>query len=141
MWSRISLSRCGRVEFHNANPAIDLQINLALAVTAWPFSALQQLTTTRGLPKYLQVVQDIVLCRLELWVGNLHIAWVIAPQKVQISADPDSYVSSYYCDGSGMAGIMRDHYVKPNPEDRDIKNRYSGHHCEGVMTGQPQAGR
>jgi hypothetical protein len=39
-------------------------------MAAQPFSVLQQLTTTRGLPKYLQVVQDIAFCGLGCGLGN-----------------------------------------------------------------------
>ncbi len=42
------------------------RLELAIsAVTAWREVVLQQLTTTRGLPKYLQVVQDSAICGLD----------------------------------------------------------------------------
>jgi hypothetical protein len=56
--------------------------------------------------------------------------WTIAPRKVYISHDPKQYLVTYYCDGSGIAQTMKEHYVKPNPEDRDIKYKCGGHHCD-----------
>ena len=54
--------------------------------------------------------------------------WSIAPRKIHLST-PDDYLVVYYCDGSGINGTLKDHYVKPDPNDRDIKNKCSGHRC------------
>ena len=56
--------------------------------------------------------------------------WVIAPRKVHINTDPDAYVNTYFCDSGGTSAIMKQHYVRPDPEDRDVKYKCGGHHCE-----------
>ena len=56
--------------------------------------------------------------------------WTIAPRKIHINANPKAFLVNYFCDPSGISGIMKQHYVKPNPEDRDVKYKCGGHHCD-----------
>jgi len=55
--------------------------------------------------------------------------WVIAPRKIRLGA-PGDHLETYFCDGGGISSFMRDHYVKPDPEDRDIKYHCYTHHCD-----------
>ena len=52
--------------------------------------------------------------------------WVITPRHVHI-ASPDDHLEELFCTPESAGN---GHYVKPNPEDRDIKNKCSGHRCE-----------
>jgi hypothetical protein len=54
--------------------------------------------------------------------------WVIPARKVHI-ATPDDYLVVYYCDGAGVSDLLKSHYIKPDPNDKDIKNKCSGHRC------------
>jgi len=60
--------------------------------------------------------------------------WVLPARRVHI-ATPDDYLVNYFCDGSGVSGLLKDHYIKPDPNDRDIKNKCSGHRCGKDVTG------
>ena len=60
--------------------------------------------------------------------------WVLAPRTIHIDSDPDAYVQPYFCEGS-TALTMQQHYVKPNPEDRDVKYKCNGHHCDAQNHG------
>lgn len=62
--------------------------------------------------------------------------WTIPTRKIHV-AKSDEYLNTYFCDSGGMAATMRDHYVKPDPEDRDIKYRCSGHRCGSPTTINP----
>ena len=55
--------------------------------------------------------------------------WVLPARKVRL-AKPGDYLVTYFCDGSGIGALLKDHYIKPNPEDRDIKYHCSGHRCD-----------
>jgi hypothetical protein len=56
--------------------------------------------------------------------------WVLAPRSVRL-ARPDDYLVNYFCDGGAVSELLRSHYVKPDPNDRDIKYLCSGHRCDG----------
>jgi len=58
--------------------------------------------------------------------------WVIAPRKIHLAA-PDDYLISYFCDGAETTQLNRSHFVKPNPEDRDYKNKCNGHRCGAIV--------
>jgi hypothetical protein len=54
--------------------------------------------------------------------------WVLPARKVHI-ATPDDYLVVYFCDGAGVSDLLKSHYIKPDPNDKDIKNKCSGHRC------------
>ena len=59
--------------------------------------------------------------------------WVLAPRTVHIAA-PGDYLVNYFCDGSAVAALLKSHYIKPDPNDRDIKYLCSGHRCDPPAT-------
>src|ERR1700733_14546835 len=72
MWTRHGDGNCESVDA-SAFPIInhDLTIGPTTAVvTALRELVLQWLTDSRGLPKYAQVVQDIIFCGLSWWLEN-----------------------------------------------------------------------
>jgi len=52
--------------------------------------------------------------------------WVITPRHIHI-ASPDDQLEELFCTPESAGN---GHYVKPSPEDRDIKNKCSGHRCD-----------
>jgi hypothetical protein len=60
--------------------------------------------------------------------------WTITPRKFRINKDPEMYLQPYLCEGA-TAATLQQHYVKPNPEDRDIKNKCNGHRCGALNPG------
>jgi hypothetical protein len=60
--------------------------------------------------------------------------WVIAPRKIELGG-PDDYLIPYFCDGAETVQVNREHFVKPNPEDRDIRNKCNGHRCGALEPG------
>jgi hypothetical protein len=56
--------------------------------------------------------------------------WVLQPYKVSLQKPGASFDAPIFCDGSGISELMRQHYVKPDPEDRDIKYKCAGHRCD-----------
>jgi hypothetical protein len=67
--------------------------------------------------------------------------WVITPRKVRISKDPEGYPQPYFCDGGGIATTLREHYVKPSPEDRDVRNKCNSHRCGDIEQGAKTSGK
>ena len=62
--------------------------------------------------------------------------WVIAPRNVHI-ATPDDYLVNYFCDGSAVSALLKSHYIKADPNDRDIKYLCSGHRCDPPTAATP----
>jgi hypothetical protein len=56
--------------------------------------------------------------------------WVFPTRKFALAKSDAYFDAPIFCDGSGISELMRQHYVKPDPEDRDIKYKCSGHRCD-----------
>jgi hypothetical protein len=61
--------------------------------------------------------------------------WVLPARKAHIDSTVGvNFPQAYFCDGGGISALMRDHYVKPNPEDPDIKFKCAAHRCDSPDT-------
>jgi hypothetical protein len=63
--------------------------------------------------------------------------WVLAKRTVHIAA-PGDYLVNYFCDGGAVSALLKSHYIKNDPNDRDIKYLCSGHRCDPGETPQPK---
>jgi hypothetical protein len=61
--------------------------------------------------------------------------WVLETRHIHI-AKPGDYLLAEFC-AADTAELLKAHFQKPNPNDRDIKNNCAGHVCDGVTTVKP----
>ena len=61
--------------------------------------------------------------------------WVLPVRRANLDKNPQlNFPQAYFCDGGGISALMKEHYVKPNPEDPDIKFKCAAHRCDAPDT-------